>query len=342
VQPFTSAAEVTKGNFIEGDLAVEETHVYPYTPLRVFIRADLPFDNPLADTLRATVAGIPGYELAKSQRDSDFMLMVIRPLRQRGQFVKARKEDTLPEADPTAKPEIWVLTPGELPTREKMEMLPATGKRTVELVSENLKKMSRILELKQIGEPVTGGAPLVELIVNLYSPDPKCQAAAPVCLDVPDKGKYVLVATLPYIQMQGKTLKKGDVLTFHVKNNSPSELYCYLLDITPNGKITAVFPGPQDSNSSVMVPASKEQNFSDLSGLEVEEPGEDTVKLIATQAQLDVSLFEQGGYKTRGETRGSENPLENFLSRSMGNVTRGPFSMKNNQWGTVSFSFEVE
>ena len=194
--------------------------------------------------------------------------------------------------------------------------------------------------MKKIGEPGTNGTPLVDLLVNRYSPDPKCQGGTPACLDVPDKGKYIFVETLPSIQMQDKTLKRGDILTFRIRNNTASDLYSYLLDISPNGKISAVFPGPQDSDSSVLVPARKEQDFSDLAGLEIEEPGEDTVKLIASQMPLDVTLFEQSSYLTRGERKGSENPLESFLSRSMGNATRGPFSMQHNQWGAVSFSFE--
>ena len=149
VQPFISFGEVKNGSFKKGDLAVEEIHVYPYAPLKVFVRADLPLDNTLADTLRATVAGIPGYEVAKFQKDADLMLMVIRPMRQGSEYVKARKEDTLPKADPAAKPEIWLLTPEELPTREKMEMQPATDKRAVELVAENLKKMSRIRRVEE-------------------------------------------------------------------------------------------------------------------------------------------------------------------------------------------------
>ena len=136
---------------------------------------------------------------------------------------------------------------------------------------------------------------------------------------------------------QGKAL---EYLVF--KNNAASNLYFYLIDITPNGKILAIFPGLQDSNSSVMVPSGKEQDFADLAGLMIEEPGEDTVKLIASQMPLDVALFEQTSYVTRGDKKGSENPLESFLSRSMGNATRGPIATgtKRSQWGTVMFSFE--
>lgn len=341
VQSFSSEGTVTRGSFQKGDLAVEETHVYPYEPLKVFVRSDLPVDEPLAQKVRTAVSGIPGYQLASSQKTSDLMLMVLRPLRQGGEFVKARKEDTLPKADPAAKPEVWVLTPEELPTPEKMAMRPATDQRAVELVVDNLKKMSRIRELKRIGEPAGSGAPLVQLIVNRYAADSKCPGGLPACLEVPDKGKYRLVESLPSLQMQGKSFRRGDILTFRIKNDAPDDLYCYLIDIAANGKISAIFPGPQDSDSTVLVPSHSEQDFTAISGLEIEEPGEDTVKLIATQMHLDVGLFEQGSYKIRDRTKGSASPLESFLRSSMTNATRGgAFRMKQSQWGATSFTFE--
>ncbi len=340
VQQFSSDGAVKRGSFIKGYFAVEETHVYPYSPLKVFVRADLPQDNGLTDKLKATVAGIPGYEVTVTQRDSNFMLLVIRPKRQGGEFVKTRKEETLPQTDPGAKPQIWVLNPDEQLTGEKLQLRPDTEKRALELVTENLRKMSRVRELKKLGVTDNGGTPPVELYVSQYTPDPKCGGGMPDCLTVPERGKYGRVALMSSLNMQDATVNRGDILTFHIKNNAANDLYCYLLDITINGKIAAIFPGSQDSSSSVLVPAGKEQDFSDLSGLEIEDPGQDTVKLIASQMQLDVTLFEQGEYRTRG--KGSENPLENYLSRTMGNATRGPIStgMKRSRWGTVMFSFE--
>ncbi len=202
--------------------------------------------------------------------------------------------------------------------------------------------MSRIRELKKLGVTDNGASPVVELLVTRYAPDSNCQGEAPVCLDVPNKGKYRRAETMPSLQMQDRSVKHGDILTFSIKNDAVLNLYCYLIDITANGKISAIFPGLEESSSSVLVPAGKEQNFADLAGLMVEEPGEDTIKLIASQMPLDVALFEQTAYKTRGEKKGSENPLESFLSRSMGNTLRGSIAtgMKRSQWGTVMFSFE--
>lgn len=38
--------------------------------------------------------------------------------------------------------------------------------------------------------------------------------------------------------MQDRQIARGDILTFAVKSSATSGLYCYLIDITPNGKIT--------------------------------------------------------------------------------------------------------
>jgi len=341
VQPFSSYGKVIRGSFREGDLAVEDTHVYPYTPLRVFVRSDVPLDNALADALREAVAAVPGYETTNSQKESDFMLLVIRPKREQGELVKAREEDTLPLIDPAGKPEIWFLAPDERPTRERLLLRPASEKRVIELVTENLKKISRIRELKRLGVSDNSGAPLVELFVSHYSPDPKCRGDKPVCIDVHDKGTYRLLASVPFLQMQGSIIMKGDILTFRIRNNSSGDLYCYLFDISPDGRISAIFPGANDNNNSVLVPAGREKDFADLSGLLIEEPGEDTVKLIASRMPMDVTLFEQTSFSIRGEKKGRKNTLEEYLRRAMGAAARGPFTTgtEESQWGTVMFSF---
>ncbi len=343
VQTFTSTGEVSKGSFKKGDLAVEETHVYPYEPLKVFVRADLPIDAPLADSVRGEISKIPGYAKTASQKEADLLVLVIRPKQEGGKPFKERPEATLPMADPSVKPEIWILGSDERPIREKIPaMRPDSDKRAVELVAENLKKLSRIMELKRLGGTGNNGASLVDVLVSRYAPDPKCSGEKPICLDVPDVGKFRMMETFPARQMQDQKIERGNILTFKVKNNAFSDLYCYLIDITANGKVSAIFPGPQDSSDSVLVAAGKERDFLEASGIMIEEPGEDTVKLIVSQMPLDVTLFEQTAYKTRGQTKCAENPLENFLSSAMGGQTRGAIltSPKRSQWGTVQFSFE--
>ncbi|GFO63259.1 caspase family protein [Geomonas paludis] len=357
VKAFDSEGEVTSGSFKNGDLAVEESHAYPYTPLKIFIAEDPQMVSPaerkqdkaLVATLKREVATLPGYQLAGSQKDADFMLMVIRPMRKDGKLVyETRKTNrpapTLPMADRNAKAEIWALTPDEQPTVENMQLQPPDEKRAVELVVENLKKVSRIREIKHLGAGGRAGEPVVELFVTRYTPDPSCQGEQ--CLDVPDEkatGRFRPVATVPAHQFQGNQIKRGEILTFAVKNNTQNDLYCYLLDISPaKGKIEAVYPRVGDDNAVVLVKAGSRRNFGEVAGILIEDPGEDIVKLIASQMPLDVSLFEQTVFATRGATKGEGNPLEDFLARAMGGASRGGIYTNNKraQWGTVQFSYE--
>ncbi|GLI36873.1 caspase family protein [Geobacter hydrogenophilus] len=345
VQPFASTADVTAGTFKAGDLVVEETHVYPFEPLRVFVRADLGQDSPVAAILRDAVTGIPGYAPATSQKEADLLLLVIRPKRQGDQYVKETPNATLPQPDPAAQPEIWVLAPDERPTRENLRISASDPKRARELVTENLRKMAKVREIRSLGEKSGGGGAAIELMITRYVPDKNCTGDG--CLDVPDekaKGLYRKVGTFPAHQMQEQQLSRGDILTLSVRNNSTTDLYCYLIDITQAGKIEAIYPKPENSASEVLVSARTTRDFADVAGLIIEEPGQETLKVIASQVPLDVSLFEQGGYRTRGAMKGGANPLEDYLANAMGGRTRGSgvaTNSNNARWGAASAMFEV-
>ena len=64
--------------------------------------------------------------------------------------------------------------------------------------------------------------------------------------------------SVPALKLQGASLQRGNLLSFSVKNLTGSNLYCYLLDIAPNGRISAVFPGPDDGSN--IVPACRPCN----------------------------------------------------------------------------------
>ena len=338
--PFYSEANVTKGSFVDGDLAVEDTHKYPYEPQRVFVRAFLPQDETFAKTLRSAVADIPGYRLVTAQKDSDLLLLVIRPLRKNGELLKEKPEATLPLDDPAAKPEVWLLTANEKPTSENLRFTPDNELRTIKLVTESMKKMSRRHEILHLGSG-SAGTSVVDLMITRYVPDQNCKGEQ--CLKVPEvadqkiKGLFSPVGTFPANTFQMTKVKQGDILTLTIKNNSTVSLYCYLLDITSHGKIEAIYP--MAGETAVVIPPDKDHNFKAEAGVVIDEPGEDTIKVIASQQPLDVSLFEQEVYVTREstETRGDENPLEDFLARSMGGATRSGLitSNKRAKWGTV-------
>lgn len=345
VSSFDSQAEVTKGSFKTGDLVIEETHVYPYEPTKLFLRADLPQDTALVNELRANLAKLPGYTLATSQKEADLLLMVLRPKRANGQPVKERPEATLPMADPAVKPEIWLLTSNEQPTRENLQLKPDSNQRAVVLATEALNKMARIRDIKRMGTTATAGTQLVDLQITRYTLDKTCTGQLPACWQIDEgqlKGTYRKVGTFQPNQLQSEGIKRGDLLTFKVKNTSPVDLYIYLLDITPDGKIEPFLPFPDNPPEDGLVKAGTERDFMDYTALLVEKEGEDTIKLLASQMMIDVALFKQEAFKTRGATKGANNPLEAFLLSVTSNRTRGtyPPSGGRAKWGTVQFSFE--
>ena len=60
--------------------------------------------------------------------------------------------------------------------------------------------------------------------------------------------------------------------------------------------------------------------------------GEDLFEISAVQPFISTAAVKKGKFQ-KGDLALEENPPENFNSRSMGKATRGPFTMKQNQWG---------
>lgn len=341
-QPFSSIGRIEQGSIQAGDLAVEEMHVYPYEPLKLYIRADLPQDLPYAEALANKTSTLPGYATTTSQQDCDLMILVIRPKRNNGDLVMDAATSTLPQQDPDASPEIWLLDANECPTRENLRMTPKNIEDGTRLTCENLQKLSRVREILRLGVTGTGGIAPVVLTVVHYQPDDTCRTAEPECLDIPNLGRYRQTAALPAEELDGTAIQVGDFLTFRVENTSPTDLYCYLLDITDKGQIAVICPYGEDSAETVLVPAKQSRDFTEFSGTLVETIGGDTIKLIASQSPLDVTLFSQSAL-SKGATRNGSHPLENFLAHSMTNQTRGPFSTRptRSNWGTVQFSYRA-
>lgn len=335
---FSSEGDVTKGAFRQGDLVVEETHVYTLDPIRLFVRADLPADEPLAASLRSTVTKQPGYTPAPSQKEADLLLVVIRPQGEAGTNL-----ESLPKVDPAGKPQIWFLTPDERLTRERIMLREGEFPQLVKKASENLTKMARIRDLKALGVGSGGaaGSAVVELRLARLVPDKACKGDA--CQDVPERGMHRREAFIPAHRLEGESLRKGDILVYDVHNASAGDLYCYAVEITANGEVKPIYPEAGVSNEAVLVKAGTTRNFGDEVGIEMTDPGNETIKLIASQMPLDITLFQQSSYATRGE-RGFANPLEQFVAQTMTGKTRGSISTNNRtaKWGVAQVSVEVK
>jgi hypothetical protein len=335
---FDSAGDITKGLFRPGDLAVEETHVYTLEPTRLFVRADLPADEPLAASLRAAVTKLPGYTPASSQKEADLLFVVIRPKGEAG-----ADQEALPPSDPEVKPQIWFLTDQERLTRERIMLREGEFTQMIKRAAENLTKMARVRDLKALGVGAAAGAAVVELRLARLVPDRACKGN--VCQDIPERGIHRREAFMPAQSLEGESLRKGDILVYEVRNTSAVDLYCYTIEISPDGQIKPIHPDPKEgiSNEAVLVKAGTTRYFGDDIGIELTDPGNNTIKLIASQMPLDITLFQQSSYATRGE-RGFANPLEQFVAQTMTGKTRGGISTNNrtSKWGVAQVSVEVK
>lgn len=335
VGSFTSDGDVTKGSFQRGDLVVEETHVYAQAPTRLFVRADLESDIRLTESLKSAVVKLGGYVPAASQKESDLLLLVTRPKGEEGKD----REDLLP-VDPAAKPQIWFLTPHERLTRDRIMLRDGEFTQLVEKASENLTKMARIRDLTALGVG-TGGGVVVEMRFARLVPDRTCKGDA--CQDVPERGMHRREPFIPALQLEGEAVRKGEILVYDVHNASAVDMYCYVIEINANGEIKPIYPEAGVSNEAVLVKAGASRYFGDEVGIELTDPGNETIKLIASQMPLDITLFQQSSYKTRGE-KGIANPLEQFVAQTMTGKTRGSISTGNRRakWGVAQVSVEVK
>ncbi len=180
--------------------------------------------------------------------------------------------------------------------REKLRL-----KKLEDLDSQRPLKVSLwVTPWQRIAEPVQGGTDIMEVPGNLGW-FKKGKAFNPVNIE------------------KKKTFPPGTLLTFGIKNSSRSDFYMYLLDIMENGKVEAVFPSPGDRAQRALLPGGMDLDLKDSVMLLLDRPGKETIKLIITEAPIDITLWEQEGFK-QGMS-----------------MYRG----RPRKWGTVAFEFEV-
>jgi hypothetical protein len=137
--------------------------------------------------------------------------------------------------------------------------------------------------------------------------------------------------------LENYSFTKGQALSFVVSNQSDQDYYYYLINISPDAGIRAIFP-----------PASKPLKFARIyegetrelkTALKLNLVGEETLKIIITNKPIDVLLFEQAPIK--GKLRGKKlNPLEQLLVNAV-HGKRGQSLIKIDEWATKQVSFQV-
>jgi len=148
----------------------------------------------------------------------------------------------------------------------------------------------------------TGMGPLPVIVnVSQSRPTPACRQD---CFRVPNLPgvTYRRIGTHPLEALSQANLSQGDLLEFTVSNPSNRDYYLYLLDISPEGDIQAIFPQPYHSLDYARLAAGTSRDLSQEAVLRLNKPGVETIKVIASREPVDVeSLGIRGPQSSRPE-----------------------------------------
>ncbi|OAD20828.1 hypothetical protein THIOM_003442, partial [Candidatus Thiomargarita nelsonii] len=134
-----------------------------------------------------------------------------------------------------------------------------------------------------------------------------------------------------------RDLRKGDILTFTLHNDSEQDYYCYLINISSNGAISAIFPHPDERMEYALVKADEKRELTEDALFLMEDVGEETIKIIVSSQPIDVSLFEQEKFRERREF----NPLERLLVNAV-HGERGLTRVSPYEWVAGQVTFEIK
>ncbi|MEN8218633.1 MAG: caspase family protein [Pseudomonadota bacterium] len=341
VKAFESIGKTTQaGLFKPGDLVVEESHAYHFEPIKVYLSADYSKDKALLRTAFHD-GTLPGYKLTDNPYNTDLRLHLLRPKRKNGQPI-ASPNDDLPKSFPNQPPELWILTPDQRLLDKKLQIKFDNPKKGIELLQDNLKKLARIRELKALQNNRSNILP-VTMQTYLLRPVKSCPRWADcVSLSAFKLGLHRKTGPYELQEIEKRKLRKGDILTFTLHNDSEQDYYCYLISINSNGAIYAFFPHPDEGMAYALVKAGEKLDLSEDALLMMEEVGE-TIKIIVSIHPIDVSLFGQEEFRVRG---GSGNEKLNPLERLLTNATHGERGLtrvsEHDEWATGLVTLEVK
>jgi len=345
VGTFKSTGKTTAvGAFKNSDLVVEESHAYHFDPIKVYLSADYPKkDQQLLQAIRAAfqpsyAVQLPGYVLTNNPNNIDLRLHLLRPKRQNGQPIRTAVNDALPKSFPNQPPELWILTPDQHLLHNQLQLQFSDPTKGLKLLQHNLNHWLRLREIKALQ---SSGATLpVTVQIEHRRPVKTCPTGKD-CMQLHDLGRYETIGTYRLPEIAKQHLRKDDVLTFTLHNKSAHNYYyCYLINITPDGSIEAIFPDPDEGMEyAVVKPGEKRALIEDVV-LILKNLGEQTIKLIATNRPIDVSLLQLEGFE--GRTQEELNPLERLLVSAAHGQRGQALRVSNDKWVTKQVTFEVK
>ncbi len=323
-----SQGQVERGSLKVGDHLFEREHAFITRPLKLFVLppADPDDAKALADA-RERLAPLPGYEWVGRQDHADLILTELRPRRIGGlpDFSKRKGARlTLPETDPTARREIWVLTPEETPLGPEFQLPLDTGTDATEKLRRNLDRLRKISELRRFAAE-TGGNQWVRLGLIPFQP---CVAGDPSpatgpgpadqdgCIPTlfPGLGLRRGPSVLPAADLRSLEIRQNDRFSFELENVSPRERYAWLLEIAADGAVAVLFPTHNlPSDTARLKPGQRlDLSSKDLDQfIRMDPPGSGAVVLLTTGEPMDPYRLTQSGYEPARGTVAT--PVEELL-----------------------------
>jgi len=348
VDTFFSTGRIS-GDFLPGDLLVEKTHAYELDPMLVYVAGDLAESEggKIIHALKGMFGGIgmPGYQLTDTQQQSNMVLYLLFPKLKNEQLVYSDAKDSLPKSFAGQSAEVWILTATEDLWHENLRIDFTDIERGKVAIKKSMRQISRIREVKGLSSI---SEMEIDVAVHIWHQAEICDAKKDDCLKYETtQGDlyFLLQETYPAEDLSSRQPAFNDLLTFTFKNNTPEKLYFYLLDISPSGEISVIFPPASARREDALVIPKKSRHTAsvDQAGMQASELGEESIKLIVSKKSLDISILEQAGYKHFRATRGENNPLENLLVDAIYGTRGSGMSqpVRKNEWCTKEYSFIV-
>ncbi len=339
VGTFYSAGR-SEGKLEIGDLLVEESHNWRFEPVPVFVTADFPDtrDKAILQAVRAALQNgntMPGYTL--SQDRARYHLYVLRPKRKAGgDWHYAHSSDSLPRSFPDQNPLLWVLTPQQQLLHENLQINFSDIPAGLARLAENLNKILRVKELKALENPEQGEFPLDVQVVKLDQVD-FCQTKAD-CITT-QIGCFHKAGSYSLAEITKQHWRENDIISFTLRNRSRRDWYVYIINLGPDGKISAVYPAPGTQAEAALLHAGKKRDLTDTAALQFA-AGEENIRFLVTADAIDAGLLEQDRFRKLDGIKGSLSPLERLLI-SVGFGIRGSTKPQNAKWRIMTVLFSI-
>src|SRR5262249_28304410 len=156
---------------------------------------------------------------------------------------------------------------------DQMRIVFKEPEKGIAVLKENLEKFARATEVKRL--EAEGGRASVSVATTAWRGDPSCRND---CLYLPkDKLKESPYSKIGSYRLSdlAPPLKRGDVLTFGLRNSSDDRKswYTYVLNISPDASIQVIFPSSYDNREEALLNAEESRDLTKDGVLFLNTPG---------------------------------------------------------------------